>query len=150
MWPRNRNSAVSESRFQMMMSVSLLPLASLEPSRSNWRCVTALRWPLKLTTIWPDSESHIRIAPSVYPTANKSGWMSHCDIHVTSLLLSLSCHRDSSSPFFTSQQRTSSFAPTKALPFPALRLEPSDVQMEFEAAVQTVQRLVRTRTSCNC
>lgn len=66
--------------------------------------------------------------------------MSHCEMHVVSLLLSLSCHRDSSSPFFTSQDKTSSFAPTKALPEPALRLDPSEDQTEFDDAVQTVPK----------
>jgi hypothetical protein len=65
---------------------------------------------------------------------------------VTALRLSLSFHRASSSPFFTSQQMTSSFAPTYALPAPVDRAlavfdEDSGAQTQLELAVQTVPKL---------
>lgn len=63
-------------------------------------------------------------------------------MHVTSLRLSLSCHRERSSPVLIDQHRTSSFAPTYALPAPVERavLVLSGVQMELEVAVQTVPK----------
>ena len=58
-----------------------------------------------------------------YPTAYTSGSAWLRSIAVTSALHLLSRHRLSSSPFFTSQHRTSSFAPTKAWPAPLPRFK---------------------------
>ena len=106
----------------------------------------AERCPLKLTTICPERASQILIAPSAWPTATRSGCAAHCEMQVTALRLSVSFHLESCSPFFTSQQITSSFAPTYALPAPVERAlavleEDSGAQTQLEDAVQTVPKL---------
>lgn len=59
-----------------------------------------------------------------YPTAKISSSVLLCVIAVTSALQPGSRHLLSSSPFFTSQQRTSSLAPTIARPAPVGRAVP--------------------------
>lgn len=65
-------------------------------------------------------------------------------MQVTSARFAESLHFDRISPFLTSQQRTSSLAPTYARPDPVERLllvvRESGVQMQFEDAVVMVPK----------
>ena len=99
-----------------MTSVSLEPLASLTPDLSKASLVTADLWPLKLTRTVAILLSQRRMLPSSYPTAKKSGSALLCAIAVTGALHRSSFQRLRSSPFFISQQRTSSLAATTAWP----------------------------------
>src|SRR5690242_7160637 len=87
--------------------------------------------------------SQIRMLPSAYPTAKTSGSISLLQMTVTSSVQLASRHLLNSSPFFTSQQRTSSFAAAYARPAPE-DLVPgctaSAAQTRFEVAVATTPK----------
>lgn len=81
------------------------------------------------------------MAEEAYPTAKTSSSVLLCVTTVTWALHAESRHRPRSSPFFTSQQRTSSLAPTIARPAPVWRTAPavcsSFDQMAFDEAEAT-------------
>lgn len=155
--PRSLKSPTSATKSHRMISVSLDPLARRTPALSKASWVMADLWPLKEMMTVAVLESQMRMLPSsyleeetkplsdiavwtsdsyetTYPTAKISSSVLLCVIAVTCALHEVSRHLPSSSPFFTSQLRTSSLAPTKARPAPVLRAAPESTSSRAQIA----------------